>query len=140
MKTAIPVALVVLLAFGAMQYFRGSVAPTPEVFGDLVSLDDGIRESAASGKPVVALVTADWCPPCQALKRGTLTDPAVTSWMIENTVRVYINSDENPEDAAKLGVKSLPTTVVLKEGKIVDSKKGNAGAADYLAFLKAAAE
>ena len=140
MKLAIPVALVVLLGFGAMQFFRGGVAPTPEVFGGLVSLDEGIRIGAEEGKPVVALVTADWCPPCQALKRGALMDPSVTSWLIENTVRVYINSDENPEDAAKLGVKSLPTTVVLKDGKIVDSKKGNAGAADYLAFLKAAVE
>lgn len=140
MKSALPVALAVLLAFAAVSYFRGGVAPTPEAFGELVSLDDGIRAGAESGKPVVALVTADWCPPCQALKRGTLTDPAVASWLDEHAVTVYIDSDKNPEDAQKLGVRSLPTTVVLKDGKIVDARRGNAGVEDYLGFLQAASE
>lgn len=136
MKYGLPIVLAVLLGFVGLQTFRGRVAPTPEAFAGSVSLDDGIREGADSGKPVLALVTADWCPPCQMLKRETLTDPAVAAWIDEHMIAVYIDSDANPEDAAKLGVRSLPTTMLLRDGKVLASKKGFVPAEEYLDFLK----
>ena len=140
MKYALPIALAVLVGFAGLSAFRGRVAPTPEVFGQTTSLDDGIREASSSGKPVVALVTADWCPPCQMLKRDTLTDPAVAAWIDEYTVPVYINSDENPADAGKLQVTALPTTVVLRDGQIVASSTGFASPEEYLGFLKSSVQ
>jgi thiol:disulfide interchange protein DsbD len=140
MKYALPIAIAVLVGYAGLSAFRSRVAPTPEVFASTVSLDDGIRAASASGKPVVALVTADWCPPCQLLKRDTLTDPAVAAWLGENAVPVYIDSDANPADAGKLGVSALPTTVVLRDGQILASKTGFADAESYLGFLRSSVE
>ncbi|MHC4102836.1 MAG: thioredoxin family protein [Planctomycetota bacterium] len=35
----------------------------------LHDLDEGLAAGAASGKPVLVLYTADWCPPCRGLQR-----------------------------------------------------------------------
>ena len=140
MKLVVPALVLLLVGFAGLQAVRGRVAPTPEVFAQGVSLDDGIRTGTERGKPVVALVTADWCGPCQVLKRETLSDPAVSSWIGENAVAVYVDFDKSPQDAANLGVQALPTTVVLKDGQIVASRTGVVGASDFLGFLKAAAE
>jgi thioredoxin 1 len=139
MKVVIPALVVMLVVFAGIQAVRGRVAPTPEVFAAGVSLDDGIRSGTESGKPVVAVVTADWCPPCQMLKRETLADASVSAWIEQNAVGVYVDSDKNPEAAQALGVQALPTTVVLRDGKIVGSKTGFLGTEDYLEFLKVAA-
>ena len=50
----------------------GGVAPTPEVFQGRSSLDAAISEAAKSDKVVFAFATADWCPPCQQMKRTLL--------------------------------------------------------------------
>ena len=138
MKFVIPALVAMLVVFAGLQAVRGRVAPTPEVFTEGVSLEDGIRAGTESGRPVIAVVTADWCPPCQMLKRETLSDPVVSSWMADHAVAVYVNSDEAPESASALGVQALPTTVVLKDGKIVASKTGFLGSGAYLEFLKVA--
>tara|TARA_E500000318_G_C3494131_1_gene185627 strand:- start:186 stop:611 length:426 start_codon:yes stop_codon:yes gene_type:complete len=138
MKFVIPGLIGLLVAFAAIQAVRGRVAPTPEVFATGLSLDEGIRSGTEAGRPVVAVVTADWCPPCQMLKRETLAAASVSSWIGENAVGVYVDSDKAPETAQALGVAALPTTVVLRDGKIVASKTGFLDAEDYLAFLKTA--
>tara|TARA_Y100001933_G_scaffold122861_1_gene122645 strand:+ start:304 stop:726 length:423 start_codon:yes stop_codon:yes gene_type:complete len=140
MKYAVPLALAVLVGFAGMNMLRGGVAPTPEVFATGSSLAQGMEKANAAGKPVLAVVTADWCPPCQQLKRGALADPEVAAWIDANTVPVYINSDESPDDAAALKVRALPTTVLLRDGEIIASRTGAASPADYLAFLKDAAD
>lgn len=138
MKLVIPALVVMLVVFAGLQAVRGRVAPTPEVFSAGVSLDDGIRSGGETGKPVVAVVTADWCPPCQMLKRETLADVSVSSWIEQNAVGVYVDSDKDPDAVQALGVSALPTTVVLKDGKIVATKTGFLGSEDYLEFLKMA--
>ncbi len=140
MKLAVPIALAVLVGFAGVTMLRGRVAPTPGVFREGSTLATAIDRAAAEGKPVLALVTADWCPPCQQLKRETLTDPAVAAWIEANTVPVYIDSDKNPDDARSLLVTSLPTTLLLRDGEIIGTRVGYAGAEDYLRFLKDTAE
>ena len=138
MKVLIPALVVMLVVFAGVQAVRGRVAPTPEVFAAGVSLDEGIRSGTDAGKPVVAVVTADWCPPCQMLKRETLSDVAVSAWIEQNAVGVYVDSDKDPDAARALGVRSLPTTVVLRDGKVVGSQTGFLKTEAYLDFLKMA--
>jgi len=64
---------------------------------------------------------AEWCGPCHAIK------PVIESVMkdyVEKVELKEIDVDKNPSDAQKYGVMSIPTLVLLKEGKEVDRKVG----------------
>lgn len=112
-------------------------APVPPAFAESVSLTQAVEQSSQSGKLVLALVTAEWCGPCQMLKRGALTDDRVTAWIQQNAVAVYIETTDNDDDSKALPVRVLPTSVLIRDGKIVSSLEGNASAEKYLAWLKA---
>jgi thioredoxin len=60
---------------------------------------------------------AAWCAPCRALS------PILEQIATERTgvVRVVkINADENPHTAIRFGVRSLPTMLFFKHGRVVD--------------------
>ncbi|MBN1923137.1 MAG: thioredoxin [Nanoarchaeota archaeon] len=61
---------------------------------------------------------ADWCPPCRMLK------PVIEELEKEFKGKVEfknINVDEDKTDAMKYGVRSIPTIVIEKDGKMVES-------------------
>lgn len=139
------IATAFLLAFVGFVLVRtlvgggGGAAATPVVFDETRSLEEAMAESESSGKPIVALVTADWCPPCQALKRETLTDPAVAEWIGRETVTVYLEDGKHREMISKLPVQAFPTTLMIRDGRVTARIQGFATPTDYLRFLKDAA-
>lgn len=82
----------------------------------LHDLDEGLAAGAASGKPVLVLYTADWCPPCRGLKRGVLSDHRINAFLAREYVRVKIDLTDrrgpNNRLAAKKRIKGTPTMVV----------------------------
>ncbi len=112
--------------------------PIPSIFDPAVTLAQAELQSKASGRPVFALVTADWCPPCRQLKRTTLTDPGVAQWLRENTHPVYIDvSSSSTPEAERLEARFLPTMVLLRDGQVVSRTTGALGKQDMLDFLAA---
>ena len=63
---------------------------------------------------------ADWCGPCQMLA-PTIEQVAAER---EDVVVAKINCDDNPEIAMSFGVSSIPTLVVMKDGKVVNTSVG----------------
>jgi thioredoxin 1 len=64
---------------------------------------------------------AEWCGPCRAI--GPVLDDLVR----ESAGRVTlakVNVDENPGLAARYGVRSIPTILLVKQGKVVDQVIG----------------
>lgn len=82
-------------------------------------------------KPVLLDFWASWCGPCR------MVSPIVDEIANERADIVVgkVNVDEQPNLAAKFGVMSIPTLVVLKNGKIVNQAVGARPKAQILAML-----
>ena len=77
----------------------------------------------ASGQPVVIDFFATWCGPCRRVS------PIIDELAEKYAGRVNIGKcDVDAEEglAARFGVRSIPTVVFLKDGKIVDTQIGAA--------------
>jgi len=111
-------------------------APTPGIFEDQYTIEQATLQSETTGKPMLVLVTADWCPPCQALKKGALSNEKVTNWVKDNMVPVYLEDGANSEQIRMLPVRSFPTTFVIKDGEILGQFSGNASASSFLGKIQ----
>ena len=89
------------------------------------------NEVMNSDKPVLLDFWAPWCGPCR------MVVPIVEEIARERSdIKVgKINVDENPELAGQFGVMSIPTLVVMKDGKIVNQSKGAKSKSAILAML-----
>ena len=75
---------------------------------------------AAEGVMIVDF-WAEWCGPCRAIG-PVLEDLARTSKGAVTLAKV--NVDENPGLAARYGIRSIPTILFVKDGKVRDQVVG----------------
>jgi len=84
----------------------------------LTLTDDNFEsEVLASGTPVLVDFWAEWCGPCRMIA------PAVAELAGEYAGKVKIGKldvDSNQIVAGKFNVRSIPTLLIFKGGKIVD--------------------
>jgi len=64
---------------------------------------------------------AEWCQPCRAIA-PTLEELAHESKGSVSLAKV--NVDDNPQLAARYGVRSIPTILFMKDGKVMDQVIG----------------
>ena len=90
-----------------------------------------LNEVINSEKPVLLDFWASWCGPCR------MVSPVVDEIASERgDIKVgKVNVDEQPELAAQFGVMSIPTLVVMKNGKLANKTVGAKPKAQILAML-----
>lgn len=90
------------------------------------------NEVMDSDKPVLLDFWAPWCGPCR------MVAPIVEEIAVERpNIKVgKVNVDEQPELARQFGVMSIPTLVVMREGRIVRQAIGAQPKQQILDMLK----
>ena len=96
-----------------------------------INMSNFQNEVLNSEKPVLLDFWASWCGPCR------MVSPIVDEIAAERSdIKVgKVNVDEQPELAAQFGVMSIPTLVVMKNGKLANKTVGAKPKAQILAML-----
>jgi len=91
-------------------------------------------EVIESEKPVLVDFSATWCGPCKQL------NPIIEELAQEYSGRVKVGKvdiDDNQETAMNFGITSVPTVILFKSGKAVDTIVGLNSKAVYKKKLDA---
>lgn len=94
-------------------------AGRPQIVSDDSFARDVVEASAIA--PVLVDAWAEWCGPCRMIA------PVLDQLAAESGGRYKIaklNVDENPRTSAQFGIRSIPTMLIFKNGKLVDQIVG----------------
>ena len=87
-----------------------------------------------SAEPVVVDFWAEWCGPCKMI------GPSLEEIAKELQGKVKIakmNVDENPLVPTKMGIRSIPTLMIFKDGKLASQKVGAAPKGELAKWISA---
>ena len=84
--------------------------------------DENSKPEIESGKPVVIDFWAEWCIPCK--KIAPIVDELAEQY--EGRVKIgKYNVEESSEVATEFGIRSIPTILFFRDGKLVDKNVGS---------------
>jgi thioredoxin 1 len=105
--------------------------------GALVHVGDGDFEEVIlkADRPALVDFWAPWCGPCKAI--GPIVEALAVQYRDQIKV-AKVNIDDHPKTAATYGVMSIPTLLLFKEGKVLDTLIGLVPKERLEAFIRKA--
>jgi thioredoxin 1 len=88
-----------------------------------------------AAEPVVVDFWAEWCGPCRAIAPSL---EAIATEMQGKIKIAKLNVDENPAVPGKLGIRSIPTLMLFKDGKLASQKVGAAAKGELVRWINGA--
>jgi thioredoxin 1 len=83
--------------------------------------DANFDEITNTDKPVLVDFWAEWCGPCKMI--GPVVEELASDYEGKAVIG-KVDVDSNPNTSAKFGIRSIPTLLVIKNGKIVEKQVG----------------
>jgi thioredoxin 1 len=126
-----------LPTFDAIKLHQGIRPAAREVFMSTVKVTDASFDSEVlkSTEPVVVDFWAEWCGPCKMI--GPSLEDLAKDYAGKVKI-VKLNVDENPAVAGKLGIRSIPTLMLFKDGKLASQKVGAAPKGELAKWINGA--
>jgi thiol-disulfide isomerase/thioredoxin len=101
----------------------------------LPTLAEGLEKAKATSAPILVRCGAEYCPWCRKFDE-VIAQPAVQD-ELEHWVLVAIDVEKAPDDAAKLGVASIPALRIVSNGRMTATHNGYLDADVLVAWLQA---
>jgi thioredoxin 2 len=106
----------------------GTILPNDGNAGDagtkpITITDDSLEQilKDAGERPVLVDAWATWCPPCRMLA------PTIDALAAESNGRWIIgklDTDANPQTGSRFGIEAIPTMLIFKRGRLVETLVG----------------
>ncbi len=94
---------------------------------------ENFNKLISSGKPVLVDFFAEWCGPCKTMA-PILKD--AKSQLGDDATIIKVDVDKNQQAAAAYQVRSVPTLILFKDGKIVWKQSGVVPASELVSLFK----
>ncbi len=100
----------------------------------IIQLADGTFETQVNHpeKAVLVDIWAEWCAPCKMI--APLLEDMADRYE-DKLIVGKLNIDQNPETATALKIRSIPTLLLYREGKVIATQVGALSKSDLIQFL-----
>src|SRR2546423_1430235 len=98
------------------------------------------REAQSANKPLLLDFTAEWCEPCQQMRRTVFADRDVQIAIMRSFVPVQVDIDRSPALAQQYRIDAVPTyKIVTDAGMVLKEQTGAMTSEAFLEWLNAPA-
>lgn len=101
------------------------------------SYEEGVEKGKTEQKKIFIFFYTDWCGYCTKMKKTTLKENSVITYLDENFISIMVNTDKQKKIGVDFGVRGLPTCWFMsKDGKKITALPGYSPADQFLKVLK----
>lgn len=136
---AAAIAIVIVVQWPLLKgfYYRAAATPPPQSSIEWrTDLDAAMGEARRTGKQVLIDISADWCPPCLAMKHDVWPNPDVERTVAQSYVPVLIDADRDVAVMDRYGIRGIPAILIVDGSGTVIRRAAFLSASGILKFLR----